>query len=70
MEGWLTTRETDPGTPDASLVGYAAPRLELPPLTRAELERWFRGGEPEADACEQLLAWAARIRGGSGSPLR
>jgi hypothetical protein len=64
MEAALPTIEMDAVTPDASLVGYAAPRLELPPLTRAELETWFRGGEPEADACEHLLAWAARARGG------
>ncbi|WP_369730613.1 HNH endonuclease [Anaeromyxobacter sp. Fw109-5] len=63
MEAALPTLETDAVTPDASLAGYAAPRLDLPPLTMAELETWFRGGEPEADACEQLLAWAARARG-------
>jgi hypothetical protein len=63
MEAALPTINTDPATPRASLAGYAAPPLELPPLTRAELETWFRGGEPEADACEQLLAWAARARG-------
>jgi hypothetical protein len=28
-----------------------------------EIETFFRGGEPEADACEHLLAWAARKRG-------
>nr|WP_049768587.1 HNH endonuclease signature motif containing protein [Anaeromyxobacter sp. Fw109-5] len=64
MEAALPTLETDAVTPDASLAGFAAPRLELPPLTRAELETWFRGGEPEADACEHLLAWAARARAG------
>jgi hypothetical protein len=63
MEAALPTLETDAVTPGASLAGYAAPPLELPPLTRAELEMWFRGGEPEADACEHLLAWAARARG-------
>ncbi|ABC80518.1 HNH endonuclease signature motif containing protein [Anaeromyxobacter dehalogenans] len=39
------------------------PLRELPPYSRAELDRWFRGGEPEADACERILAWAARGRG-------
>nr|WP_242336923.1 HNH endonuclease signature motif containing protein [Anaeromyxobacter sp. SG66] len=63
MEAALPTIETDAVTPEASLAGYAAPLLDLPPLTRAELETWFRGGEPEADACEHLLAWAARARG-------
>jgi hypothetical protein len=42
---------------------HAAPRLELAPLSPAELDAWFRGGEPEADACEALLASAARARG-------
>ncbi|HET7754130.1 MAG TPA: HNH endonuclease signature motif containing protein, partial [Anaeromyxobacteraceae bacterium] len=41
----------------------AATPLDLEPLTRAELEVYFRGGEPEADECEQVLAWAARARG-------
>ncbi|ACG72028.1 conserved hypothetical protein [Anaeromyxobacter sp. K] len=36
---------------------------ELLPYSRAELDRWFRGGEPEADECEQILAWASRGRG-------
>jgi hypothetical protein len=42
---------------------HLPPRLELPPLSPAELDAWFRGGEPEADACEALLASAARVRG-------
>jgi hypothetical protein len=63
MEASLPTIEMDAVTPVASLAGYAAPPLELPPFTRAELETWFRGGEPEADECEHLLAWAARARG-------
>ncbi|HET7752387.1 MAG TPA: HNH endonuclease [Anaeromyxobacteraceae bacterium] len=41
----------------------AAPPLDLEPLTRAELDVYFRGGEPEGDECEQVLAWAARARG-------
>jgi hypothetical protein len=56
--------ETAPATPDAALAGCTAPRLDLPPFTPAELDAWFRGGEPEADACEQLLVWAAKARGG------
>src|SRR5574337_1083331 len=48
-EGWRTS--------------HAPPRVELPPLSARELCAWFRGGEPEADACEELLAWAARARG-------
>lgn len=45
-------------------IGHAPPPLELPPLTRKELGAWFRGGQPEADDCEKLLALAARARGG------
>jgi hypothetical protein len=40
------------------------PALDLTPFTQAELYRWFKGGEPTADACEKLLAWASRARGG------
>ncbi|MFY3743515.1 HNH endonuclease [Anaeromyxobacter sp. Red801] len=39
------------------------PLRELLPYSRAELDRWFRGGEPEADDCEQILAWASRGHG-------
>src|SRR5512133_2503801 len=48
---------------EAWRTSHAAPRLDLEPLTPAELYALFRGGEPEADACEALLAWAARSRG-------
>jgi hypothetical protein len=44
-------------------IGHAPPPLELPPLTRKELDAWFRGGQPESDDCEKLLASAARARG-------
>jgi hypothetical protein len=50
-------------TPGGGLAALAPPPLDLAPLTRAELHAWFRGGEPEADACERLLACAARARG-------
>ncbi|HYG69235.1 MAG TPA: HNH endonuclease, partial [Anaeromyxobacteraceae bacterium] len=44
-----------------------APELErtfdLVPLTPAELDEVFRGGEAEADLYEQRLAWAARVHG-------
>jgi hypothetical protein len=43
---------------------HAPPRLERPPYTPRELYAFFKGGEPEADRCEQLLAWASRARGG------
>jgi hypothetical protein len=43
---------------------HVPPPLDLTPFTRAELYRWFKGGEPTADACEKLLAWASRARGG------
>src|SRR5690242_20628045 len=42
---------------------FAPPAVEASPLTGRELDAWFRGGEPEADACEALLTWAARARG-------
>lgn len=58
-----TDADADADALEASLAAYAAPPLDLPPFTRAELERWFRGGEPEADACEHLLAWSARAAG-------
>jgi hypothetical protein len=43
---------------------HVPPPLDLTPFTRAELYRWFKGGEPTADQCEKLLAWASRARGG------
>jgi len=51
------------GPAEAWHSSHAPPRLDLAPLTSAELDAWFRGGEPEADVCEALLAWAARARG-------
>jgi hypothetical protein len=41
---------------------HAPPRLEFAPLTRAELDERFRGGEVDADHCEKLLLWAVRVR--------
>ncbi len=46
------------------LARHAPPEVELEPFTPAELDLWFRGGEPEADDCERLLACASRARGG------
>jgi hypothetical protein len=43
---------------------HVPPPFDLTPFTRAELYRWFKGGEPTADQCEKLLAWASRARGG------
>src|SRR5512133_1827631 len=43
---------------------HAPPRLDLEPLTKAELRDVIRGGEREADECEALLACAARARAG------
>ena len=62
MEAALPTIETDAVTPGASLARLRGAAARAPPLTRAELETWFRGGEPEADACEQ----SPRL-GGAGS---
>jgi hypothetical protein len=44
--------------------GHVPPKLDRAPYTPRELYELFRGGEPEADRCEQLLAWASRARGG------
>ena len=43
-------------------VASAPPSAELPPLSPAELDAYFRGGDPEADACEGLLCAAVRAR--------
>jgi hypothetical protein len=45
----------------ASVVGEPL-RIELEPLTRAELDEVFRGGERQADEYETRLVWAARAR--------
>src|SRR5512142_1713212 len=42
---------------------FAAPAFDLDPVTGAELDALFRGGEPVADLCERLLASSARARG-------
>ena len=59
METALSHGAMPPGEAGSPLAGYAAPRVDLPP----ELRAWFREGEPEADACERILASAARVRG-------
>jgi hypothetical protein len=41
---------------------HAPPRVELPPLARAELEARYKAGEVDADDCEKVLAFAARMR--------
>jgi hypothetical protein len=41
---------------------HAPPRVDLEPLTPTELHVFLRGGEPEADDCERLLASCARAR--------
>ncbi|GEJ59492.1 HNH endonuclease [Anaeromyxobacter diazotrophicus] len=48
---------------EAWRTSHAPPPVDLAPLTGRELDVWFRGGEPEADACEALLVWAGRARG-------
>jgi hypothetical protein len=68
----LDSGPLDPPSVDESRRGdgawqtHGAPPFELEvlePLAPAELHVLFRGGELEADACEKLLAWAARARG-------
>jgi hypothetical protein len=53
-----------PARPEQWAAGHLPPRIERPPYTARELYALFKGGEPEADRCEQLLAWASRARGG------
>src|SRR5512141_1395047 len=52
------------GPSEAWAARHAPPALDLTPFTRAELYRWFKGGEPTSDACERLLAWGSRAHGG------
>ncbi|WP_041454070.1 HNH endonuclease signature motif containing protein [Anaeromyxobacter sp. K] len=63
MDRLLATAGWDAVALDAALAGHAPPRVELPPFTPDEIEAWFRGGELEGDLGEQLLVWAARVRG-------
>jgi hypothetical protein len=62
MEAALATSPQPLGAPEPWQASHAPPRVELEPLTPAELHELFRGGEPEADVCERLLASAARAR--------
>jgi hypothetical protein len=65
MAAALATTTTAPASPDdAWRVSHDPPRIDLAPFTRAELDEWFRGGEPVADDCEKLLVWSARAAGG------
>ena len=48
---------------EAWQAAFAAPAFDLDPLPAPDLDALFRGGEPEADACERLLATAARVEG-------
>ena len=43
---------------------HVPPPFDLTPFTRAELYRWFKGGEATGDRCEELLAWGSRALGG------
>jgi hypothetical protein len=57
----------EPTEPWGAKVGDHAPEpelgFELEPLTPAELDEVFRGGEAEADRYERRLVWAARAHG-------
>ncbi|GAO05497.1 HNH endonuclease signature motif containing protein [Anaeromyxobacter sp. PSR-1] len=63
MDRALVTAGVEAAALDAGLAGHTPPRIELPPFTLDEIEAWFRGGEIEGDLGEQLLVWAARVRG-------
>lgn len=58
---------TDSVAGDPGAVAWAdrppLPLLDLEPMTAAELDAIFKGGEVEADAIEKTLAWAARADG-------
>ncbi|HUL60660.1 MAG TPA: HNH endonuclease, partial [Anaeromyxobacteraceae bacterium] len=47
----------------ASAPAATVPRFDLEPVTPAELYEVFRGGEPDADKCEAILARTARYHG-------
>jgi hypothetical protein len=57
----------EPTEPWGATVGGEGPALELgfqlAPLTPAELDEVFRGGEAQADLYERRLVWAARVHG-------
>jgi hypothetical protein len=53
----------EPTEPWGASVVEKPPRIEPEPLTSAELDEVFRGGERPADEYERRLAWAARAHG-------
>ncbi|HYG69346.1 MAG TPA: HNH endonuclease, partial [Anaeromyxobacteraceae bacterium] len=57
----------EPTEPWGARVGAEGPEVELgfelEPLTPAELDEVFRGGEAQADLYERRLVWAARAHG-------
>src|SRR5512138_1287876 len=62
MDGALASGTAAPGGIPA-LRGYVFPRVELPPITPAELRAWFASGTPGLEDCERFLAWSGRARG-------
>jgi hypothetical protein len=56
----LVARE--PEAPWTTFASHAPPDIELPRLARAELEARYKAGEVDADDCERVLAFAARMR--------
>lgn len=63
MDAALATPEIAAPPPQAALAAYAAPPMDLSPITPDQIRTLLRGGESEADACEHMLASAARVRG-------
>src|SRR5512138_1514099 len=63
MDGALASGTAAPGGGTPALRGYALPRVELPPITPAELRAAFAAGAPELEDCEPFLAWAGRAHG-------
>jgi hypothetical protein len=62
MDAALATVLVAPKPAASWAARHTPPRLGLAPLTRAELDDRFRGGEVDADHCEKLLVWAVRMR--------
>ena len=69
MDGACASSPVASADSEFRLARFAPPRVEPDPwgepgpFTRAELRAWFHSGEPEAEACERILASACRARG-------
>jgi hypothetical protein len=58
----VVAREPEAPWAASPFASHAPPDVELPPLTREELQERYEAGEVDADDCERVLVFASRMR--------